>query len=176
VRSCHSGAGPAWRAVGGAHGRARRGRDRALTEGRRKEGEKGKKEKRKEKRKGNGEIRKKKNKEKGKRKRKEKGFRKLGEILGKLGGRGERDFVGFPGFSDTGVISETAVMARRIGRRDRGMRGIPGEVADNGAGVARGERRWPELWWAVPAGFAARAPREGEGKEDRGFKKIIESF
>jgi hypothetical protein len=128
----------------------------------------------KEKRKGNGEIRKKKNKGKGKRKRKEKGFRKLGEILGKLGGRGERDFVGFPGFSDTGVISETAVMARRIGRRDRGMRRIPGEVADSGAGVARGERRWPERWWAVPAGFAARAPREGEGKEDRGFKKIIE--
>jgi hypothetical protein len=35
-------------------------------------------------------------------------------------------------------------MARRIGRRDRGMPGIPGEVADSGTGAARGERWWPE--------------------------------
>jgi hypothetical protein len=34
------------------------------------------------------------------------------------------------------VIFGTAVMARRTGRRDRGMRGIPGTVADRGAGVA----------------------------------------
>jgi hypothetical protein len=53
-------------------------------------------------------------------------------------------------------------MARQAGRRDRGKPGIPGKVADSGAGAARGERRWPEQWWAVPAGFAARAPREGE--------------
>jgi hypothetical protein len=33
----------------------------------------------------------------------------------------------FPGFSDTGVNS---------GQRDRGVRGIPGMVADRGAGVA----------------------------------------
>jgi hypothetical protein len=32
------------------------------------------------------------------RKRKEKGFRKLGEILGKLEGRGKRNFVRFFGF------------------------------------------------------------------------------
>jgi hypothetical protein len=36
-------------------------------------------------------------------------------------------------------------------------------------------RRWPEQWWAVPAGFAACAPREGErGKDDQGFGKVIE--
>jgi hypothetical protein len=43
----------------------------------------------------------------------------------------------FLGFSDTGVNSGMAVMARRTGRRDRGVRGIPGMVADRGAGVAR---------------------------------------
>jgi hypothetical protein len=52
--------------------------------------------------------------------------------------------VGFPGFSNTGVNSETAVMVRRTGRRDRGIPGIPGGVADSGARAARGERRWPE--------------------------------
>jgi hypothetical protein len=35
------------------------------------------------------------------------------------------------------VIFGTAVMARRTGRRDRGVRGILGAVADRGAGVAR---------------------------------------
>jgi hypothetical protein len=43
-----------------------------------------------------------------------------------------------------GVISGTTVMARKGGRRDRGKPGIPGEVADSGAGAARGEWRWPE--------------------------------
>jgi hypothetical protein len=52
-------------------------------------------------------------------------------------------------------------MARRAGRRDRGKSGILSKVADSGAGAARGERRWPERWRAVPEGFAARAPREG---------------
>jgi hypothetical protein len=42
-------------------------------------------------------------------------------------------------------------MARRADRRDRGKSGIPGEVADNGAGAARDERRWPERWRVVPA-------------------------
>jgi hypothetical protein len=42
-------------------------------------------------------------------------------------------------------------MARRTGWRDCGKSGIPGKVADSGAR-------------AVPAGFAARAPREG-GRE-----------
>jgi hypothetical protein len=58
-------------------------------------------------------------------------------------------------------------MARRTGRRDRGVRGIPGAVADRGAGVARvsaGRVR------AVPAGFAARAPRRREGDGDQGFE------
>jgi hypothetical protein len=35
------------------------------------------------------------------------------------------------------VIFGTAVMARRTGRRDRGVRGIPSVVADRGAGVTR---------------------------------------
>jgi hypothetical protein len=52
--------------------------------------------------------------------------------------------VGFSGFSGVSVIFGTAVMARRTGRRDRGVLGIPGEVADSGAGAARGVRRWPE--------------------------------
>jgi hypothetical protein len=43
---------------------------------------------------------------------------------------------GFP-ISGVGVIFGTAVMARRTGRRDRGVRGIPGMVADRGAGKAR---------------------------------------
>jgi hypothetical protein len=73
--------------------------------------------------------------------------------------------VGFPGFSDIGVNSGTAVMARRTGRRDRGMPGIPGEVADSGAGAARGERRWLER--------DSRHARR-EGKDNRGFKEIIE--
>jgi hypothetical protein len=47
----------------------------------------------------------------------------------------------FLGFSDTGVNSGTAVMARRTGRRDRGVRGIPGVVADRGAGATRDGRR-----------------------------------
>jgi hypothetical protein len=34
------------------------------------------------------------------------------------------------------VIFETAVIARRTGRRDRGVRGIPGAVADHGAEAA----------------------------------------
>jgi hypothetical protein len=52
-------------------------------------------------------------------------------LLGKLGGMILR---GFPG---VGVIFGTAVMARRTGRRDRGVRGIPVVVADRGAGAAR---------------------------------------
>jgi hypothetical protein len=45
--------------------------------------------------------------------------------------------VGFFRFPGIGVIFGTAVMARRTGRRDRGVRGIPGTVADRGVGVAR---------------------------------------
>jgi hypothetical protein len=35
------------------------------------------------------------------------------------------------------VIFGMAVMARRTGRRDRGVRGIPGTVADRGVGKVR---------------------------------------
>jgi hypothetical protein len=54
-------------------------------------------------------------------------------MLGKLGGR----FCGVFRFPGVGVIFGTAVMARRTVRQDRGVRGIPGTVADRGAGEAR---------------------------------------
>jgi hypothetical protein len=74
---------------------------------------------------------------------------KLGEFLGKLE---EGFFCGFSGFSGVDVNSGTAVMVRRTGRRDRGVRGIPGAVADRGAGAAR-----------VGAGLSAGGTRaEGE--------------
>jgi hypothetical protein len=78
--------------------------------------------------------------------------------------------LGFPA-SGASVIFGTAVVARRTGRRDRGIRGIPGAVADNGAGwqaVATARVR------VVPAGFAARAPRVGEGKMTGVSKGITE--
>jgi hypothetical protein len=44
-------------------------------------------------------------------------------LLGEIG----KGFAGFsPGFSGVGAFSGTAVMARRTGHRDRGVRGIPG--------------------------------------------------
>jgi hypothetical protein len=114
-----------------------------------------KREKKKEKREKKKENRKKENKGR----KIEKGFRKLGEFLEKLGEAVLRIFLGF---SDTGVNYGTAVMARRTGQRDRGVRGIPGVVADRGAGATR---RATARAQEVPAGFAARAPmvREGDG-------------
>jgi hypothetical protein len=105
-----------------AGGRRRRGKrrkgerkERKERKGKRKEGKKGR---RKEK-----EHRKRKGKEIGEK------FGKLGKLLGKLGGRVLR---GFP-ISGVGMIFGTVVMARRTGRRDRGVRGIHGTVADHGA-------------------------------------------
>jgi hypothetical protein len=134
---------------------ARRGRRQALGPGaaldrrkKKEEGEEGRKKKgRKEKGKREKKNRKRKNrKRKGKRKEigkgREKRFRKLGEFLGKLGGR---IFWGFP-LSGVSVIFGTAVMARRTSRRDRDVLGIPGAVADNGARAAGGGRR-PECGW-----------------------------
>jgi hypothetical protein len=85
-----------------------------------------------------------------------------------LGEKEEKILVEFSGFSGASVISGMAVMARRTGPRDRGVRGIPGTVADRGAGKAR-----------VSAGFSAggaggiRGTRaEGErGKRWPGFRK-----
>jgi hypothetical protein len=88
-------------------------------------------------------------------------------MLGKLGGRRKRNFAGFPGFG-----------------RPRDFRdGGDGEV-DRPAGPWRErdsrrggrQRRWGGKRWArtrvraVPAGFAARALRVREGKDDRGFE------
>jgi hypothetical protein len=63
------------------------------------------------------------------------------------------------------------VVARWAGQRDRDKSGIPCEVADNGAGAARGERRWPERWRAVPAEFTAHTPREGEREKMTGVSR-----
>jgi hypothetical protein len=63
-------------------------------------------------------------------KRRRERFRNLGKLLGKLGGKVLR---GFP-ISGRRRDFRTAVMARRTGRRDRGVRGIPGTVADRGTG------------------------------------------
>jgi hypothetical protein len=54
-------------------------------------------------------------------------------LLGKLG----EGFCRIFPISGIGAFSGTAVMARRTGRRDRGVRGIPGTVANRGVGKAR---------------------------------------
>jgi hypothetical protein len=68
----------------------------------------------------------------------------LEENFGKNREIRRRIFGGISRSSGAGAISETAVMVRRGGRRDRGKPGIPGRVADSGARAARGERWWPE--------------------------------
>jgi hypothetical protein len=63
----------------------------------------------------------------------------------------------FLGFSDTGVNSGTAVMARRTGRRGRDGAGFPSWWTT----AALGRHAWVMARVrAVPAGFAAHAPRE----------------
>jgi hypothetical protein len=166
-------AGAAWHVARGRRGerraqaraRSRAGQTRGPEGGERRRREERRKERKEEKRKEEKGKKKKIGKKKGKEgkkeigkgerkeKKKEKGFRELREILGKLGGREKGILWGSPVLG-VGVILGTAVMARRTGWRDRGVHGIPGEVADSGVGAARGERRW-----AVPAGFAARTPR-----------------
>jgi hypothetical protein len=125
--------------------RARRGRAQAKAEvpaeGRRKEEKRRKEKKERKKREKENE----KNGEKENRKRKiekgrDKGFRKLGEILGKLGGRGKRDFAGFSGFGRQHDFRDGC-----DGEADwpAGLRraGDSGVVADRGAGAARDGRR-----------------------------------
>jgi hypothetical protein len=109
--------------------------------------------------------------EMGKRKRKELGkiLEKFRGIFREIWGKGEKGFCGVFGLGRLRDFG-TAVMARRTGRQDRGVRRIPGVVADSGAravggGVTARVR-------AVPAGFAARAPRVREG-ERPGFRKGV---
>jgi hypothetical protein len=143
VRS-RRGVGAACRGGEGARrGRGSKARGRALAEGRRKGGENGKKEKKKRKEKRKGGERKKGNLRK-KGKKRIKGKEKLEENFGENREIRKRIFGGISRFSGAGVISGTAVMARRASRRHRGKPGIPSEVADSGAGAARSERRWPE--------------------------------
>jgi hypothetical protein len=54
-------------------------------------------------------------------------------LLGKIG----RSICGVFRFSGVSVIFGTAVMARRTGRQDRDVRGIPGAVADRSARATR---------------------------------------
>jgi hypothetical protein len=73
----------------------------------------------------------------------------------------------FLGFSDTGVNSGTAVMARWTGRWDRGGAGFPSWWPT----AALGRHAWAMTRVrAVPAGFAARVPR---GKNRPGFRKGV---
>jgi hypothetical protein len=74
--------------------------------------------------------------------------------------------------SDVCVIFGTAVMARRTGRRDRGVRRIPFAVADSGARVAGGGRR-PECGWCRRDSRHARRGWERE-KTTRVSKVVIE--
>jgi hypothetical protein len=68
----------------------------------------------------------------------------------------------FLGFLDTGVNFGTTVMARQTGRWDRGGAGFPSWWLT----AALGRHAWVMVRVrAVPAGFAARAPR---GKESTG--------
>jgi hypothetical protein len=81
----------------------------------------------------------------------------------------KKDFCGFfLGFSDTVVNSGTTVMARRTGWRDRGVCGIPGVVADRGAGAAR-DGRCPGCGRCRRDSRHARRGKEGE--DDRDFRK-----
>jgi hypothetical protein len=82
---------------------------------------------------------------------------KFWEKLGKIREKGKRDFGGI--FRVFGCRRDFRDGGDGAAGRpaDRGKPRIPGEVADSGAGAARGERRWPERWRAVPARFAARA-------------------
>jgi hypothetical protein len=62
------------------------------------------------------------------------------------------------------MIFGTAVMARRIGRRDRGVRGIPVVVADRGAGAAC-DGRWPGC------GRCRRDSRHARRRGERGGRR-----
>jgi hypothetical protein len=70
----------------------------------------------------------------------------------------------FLGFSDTAVNPETAVMARQTGQRDRGVREIPGVVADRDAWAAR-DGRWPGC------GRCRRDSRHARRGEERGGRR-----
>jgi hypothetical protein len=81
---------------------------------------------------------------------------KSGKLLGKLG----RGFAGFfPVFRASARFSGTAVMARRTGRRDHGVRGIPGRWPT--AALGRRARVWPRCGAGGIRGMRA-GEREGE--------------
>jgi hypothetical protein len=119
-------------------GEGRKRREKKEREGKRKE------EKEKEKKK---EEKKEKEEKKGKRKRKGKKIGKRGEEIGKksrefgrLLGKLREGFAGVFHFPGVGVIFGTAVTARRTGRRDRGVRGIPGRWPTAALGRCAGAR------------------------------------
>jgi hypothetical protein len=106
----------------------RRTEERGKEEREEEKEKKGKKRKKEEEKEGKEKEKRRKKMEKGK----EKGLeiRKIAREI-----RGKR-FCGVFRIPGVGVIFGTAVMARWTGRRDRGMCGIPGAVANHGAGVA----------------------------------------
>jgi hypothetical protein len=64
-----------------------------------------------------------------------------------------------PGFSGVGAFSGTAVMARRTGRRDRGVRGILGRWPTAALGRRKGAA---EVRCRRDSRLARRREREGE--------------
>jgi hypothetical protein len=90
----------------------------------------------------------------------------LGRSWENFGWRGKWEFLRGSPVSGVSVIFETAVMASQTGQRDRGVRGIPGVVADRGAGAARDGRR-PER---RRCRRDSRHARRGE-KNQPGFRK-----
>jgi hypothetical protein len=140
--------------------RGRKGKGR-----RREEEEKGKRKRGKEKEKGKRKGRKRrKRKKKGEeneeeRRNKERDFGKIRKIVRE----NWEGFCGvFPGFSGVGAFSGTAVMARWAGRRDRGVRGIPGRWPT----AALGRRAWglAEVRCRRDSRHARRGEREGENR------------
>jgi hypothetical protein len=92
-------------------------------------------------------------------------------MLGKLGGRRKRNFAGFPDFWHPRDFRDGG-----DGEADRPVG--PRRAWDSRCGGR--QRRWGGRWWAttrvlaVPAGFAARAPRVRGGKMTGVSKGIIE--
>jgi hypothetical protein len=133
--------------AGGARRTARRGatkEEEGEKEGERKRKRREKKKRRKEKKKIGKEL--------GKR------FKKFRKIVRNFRGN---DFAGFFRFPGVSVIFGTVVMARRTGWRDRGSAGFPAWWPT----AALRRHTWAMAQTrAVPAEFAARAPRVREGK------------
>jgi hypothetical protein len=128
-----------------AVGRQARGSKEEEREGRKEEKRKEKKKGKKEKKRGKENRKREKKIKEGKleKRKKKKGLGIWEDSRKILEEGGKWEFLRGSPVSGVNVIFGTAVMARRTGRRDRGVRGIPSVVADRGAGAAR-DGRQPE--------------------------------